>query len=634
VQETGAAVRLEVQPPSRLAAYAAALFEQATGENIPTGILHWSLFQPYRITDFDGVGWRAVCDQPTFVQLYLDLQQGQKRDCGLAPVDELQRRAAAYHDASVTPIAIAAFDYVTPKRAFVAKVFAAAEKEEPPPSPADYPLGRILEQRQAFFASALLPDHSHEFELLPHVHDGLAARFVVPRALFFTNLAADVAALEVDLDDGEGYRTIAFDEAMAVTYADELPKTVRLRANVGGTAFEAAFRFVVRRISTPTPNDVWSLRGVQPYTGVTASGTAWVFYGAGHDRLVSPLIFADAFGEGKSNLNDIWNALSAQSLAQQLLDKGHDLVILGYDSKSEYIQANAFLAVACIETALAKSPPETQLNVAGASMGGLVTRYALAWMETQGRRHGTAKYLSFDTPHHGAWVMPILQYFAYYFENKSGDAKRLANLIRSAGARQLLWGWVGAWDYSGPITNNPLRAALYKEFRDNGWFPRTPRKYGVANGTGNGTGNGVPAGGKAVDWSGNPCVGAYLHVAAQPGDQTFSGELWLWPYDSQYYATNVPAFDSAPGGTAEFFGRAGDGARASGHGWTTISYRTTCFVPSVSALSIDKMGTPYVDISTLPAGSSDLDEYIVCDANLSHVTVTAAIASWLLERVG
>ena len=37
-------------------------------------------------------------------------------------------------------------------------------------------------------------------------------------------------------------------------------------------------------------------------------------------------------------------------------------------------------------------------------MGGLVTRYALAKLETENVEHQVGTYFSYDSPHQGAWI--------------------------------------------------------------------------------------------------------------------------------------------------------------------------------------------------------------------------------------
>ena len=124
--EEEAYVRIETLDPDPLAAYAAALLQRANGENIPTGILHWSFMMPYRLAAFDGDERRESCDQPTWMQLYSELHHGQKRELGIVPARALRESLEPWHERNEVPIAFACYRYDTPKRAFVGKVISSA----------------------------------------------------------------------------------------------------------------------------------------------------------------------------------------------------------------------------------------------------------------------------------------------------------------------------------------------------------------------------------------------------------------------------------------------------------------------------------------------------------------------------
>ena len=61
-------------------------------------------------------------------------------------------------------------------------------------------------------------------------------------------------------------------------------------------------------------------------------------------------------------------------------------------------------------------------------MGGLVSRYALAWMEKQGEDHGTRTYLSIDAPHRGTYTSLGVQWFVHALRCRSRP--RLAGFAR------------------------------------------------------------------------------------------------------------------------------------------------------------------------------------------------------------
>lgn len=88
------------------------------------------------------------------------------------------------------------------------------------------------------------------------------------------------------------------------------------------------------------------------------------------------------------------------------------------DGGSDYTERNAMLMVKLIQMvndSLATNGSNEKLCILGPSMGGQVTRYALAYMEAQQAAsvphmdHNTRVWCSFDSPHHGANI-PIGRY--------------------------------------------------------------------------------------------------------------------------------------------------------------------------------------------------------------------------------
>ncbi|MGW4425037.1 hypothetical protein [Streptosporangium sp. NPDC004631] len=394
------------------------------------------------------------------------------------------------------------------------------------------------------------------------------------------------------------------------------------------------------------PDEEWTLTSAWPYQGQTASGTAAVYYGAGHSHLTRPMIFADGFNYGPSDLAALWDHFnepyspSQERLFDQLLAAGVDIVLLGFDMRHTHIQANAGVAVSCIRQAIERRQGDAPLIVGGASMGGLVTRYALAAMESQGEDHQTETYLSYDSPHNGAWIPLILQQLAYFSENltppEPGRPSQ-ADLIKSPAAQQLLWGWIEKTGYSGPVaTASPLRGEFLADLKGVNWFPARPRKLGVANGTATGTGREVTPGELIFEWSElGGLVGATVHAQPAYGTRQHVGGMRAVPlWVSKTYTTEVPPFDGAPGGTLASYGMLADKLGVE----IGDRHRSVCFVPSVSAVALkyDPVDWPvdlYTDLSTMPAGSSDLDDFHCDTENSEHSKVTKTLADWILERI-
>ncbi|RSM94864.1 hypothetical protein DMB42_50510 [Nonomuraea sp. WAC 01424] len=394
------------------------------------------------------------------------------------------------------------------------------------------------------------------------------------------------------------------------------------------------------------PDARWELTSAWRHKGRFASGTAAVHLAAGHRALVQPMIFADGFGHGPSDLAGLWNRLDApypphgDRLLSRLLAQGIDVVLLGFAARHTHIQANAGVAARCVHRAISERLGAAPLIVGGLGAGGLVTRYALAEMERRREDHQTMTYLSYDCPHNGAWIPLILQQLAYFAEQLAPAAPGRpgqADLIRSPAAQQLLWGWVGDGRYSGPVaTASPLRLEFIGDLRAAGWFPARPRKLGVSNGAADGTGRNVPPDALAFEWSAlDGLAGATVRTQPDLGTNRRLGGMRAVPmWASTSYTSDVAPFDGAPGGTLASYGMVADafGAQIAGR------FRSACFVPSVSAVAlqydpVDWTVDLYTDITALSPEQSELDDYQCDSDNSEHGTVTGTLADWILTHL-
>ncbi|MFI9245306.1 hypothetical protein ACIGXF_22605 [Streptomyces sp. NPDC053086] len=388
----------------------------------------------------------------------------------------------------------------------------------------------------------------------------------------------------------------------------------------------------------------WELRSSRPYRGEVATGTAAVYLAEGRKNLERPFIFADGFNYGLSDLPGLWNHFNAPykkgkpGLLDQLLAAGLDVVLVGFEQRHTYIQANAGVVISAIQQAISERQGDAPLIVGGVSMGGMITRYALAEMEAHSMDHQTETYLSWDTPHNGAWIPLVLQQMAYFFESfptGNPDAPKQADLIRSPAAQQLLWAWVEDAKYSGAVaTSSELRKQFLAELQEYGQFPVRPRKLGVSNGMGNGTGRDLPPGETVFDWRLPLVAAASARIQPDNGEHQPIGEMKALGQVRRGSTSHVPALDGAPGGSLASFGMIADALKAE----IRQEHRSGCFVPAVSAVALDFDPVawdvnPYEDIESLPAEKSMLDEFKCDSKNTEHSQVTETLADWILERI-
>ncbi|MCX4471759.1 alpha/beta hydrolase [Micromonospora sp. NBC_01655] len=380
------------------------------------------------------------------------------------------------------------------------------------------------------------------------------------------------------------------------------------------------------KVDPLAPNEVWDLPG----------GTAWVYFATGNDVLTRPVILADGFNSGPSTLEFSWAYLESgdYALISALRDSGRDVVLLGFQERSASILDNAEAATAAVLRAVAQRRGDAPLAVGGFSMGGLVTRYALAKLESEGIDHETALYWSYDSPHRGASVPVALQAFAHYIRDLDS---RFSDQMNSPAARELLAWHIAEWN-DQPAISQDRRDFLLALDEVGGW-PRRPRRIGVANGVGTGVGNGNAAGALAVQGLGLAIVGTRLNVQPAGDDQLVAALRVVTTHTRQVHTSGLPTVGSAPGGTLDGFGILADtlnalptylGMRAQAH------IRSHCFVPAVSAVAIRDVDTEealYTPVDTLDPGESELDEFRVASRNEEHTLITEELCSWLIERL-
>ena len=253
------------------------------------------------------------------------------------------------------------------------------------------------------------------------------------------------------------------------------------------------------------------------------TGEYKIFYDNIDGELDKPIFFIDGFDPGDSRtISIMYSALNygnpVQNLADILRDEGYDLIVLNFptyisvsdgttviDGGADFIQRNAFILIELINTINAIKVGSEQNVVIGPSMGGLISRYALRYMEQNSMDHETRLYLSFDSPHLGANVPIGIQYLFNYMVNGDPmitEAEPLVSgLLNSAAAKQMLIDHYLAHLQGGsdflqdtnitlPFGAPNFRDAFQSELDAMG-FPQNTRNVSIINGSGIGSTTGT-----------------------------------------------------------------------------------------------------------------------------------------------
>ncbi len=188
------------------------------------------------------------------------------------------------------------------------------------------------------------------------------------------------------------------------------------------------------------------------------------------------------------------------------------------DAGADYIQRNAFVTAKVIDTLntmLQQNGSSDSLVVIGPSMGGLITRYALTFMEHNNINHNTRLWVSFDSPHNGANIPIGLQYAISIFSNYISDALFLRNeVLNNPSAKQML-----VHHYlsnSESPSGAPIYNSNWQNTLTNIGFPQQPRRISISNGSINGTFIGT-SGTEALSISGGSSfIAGYFKIFSTP----------------------------------------------------------------------------------------------------------------------
>lgn len=332
---------------------------------------------------------------------------------------------------------------------------------------------------------------------------------------------------------------------------------------------------------------------VELFEYMFGQGTAQVYLD-GEAELDHPVIYVEGYDPTNLvNADTLYDLLDQQGVVDKL-PSGADLIVLDFAEGGAKIQKNAFVLMELIHHVLLNKVNEDDtdvpLAVLGASMGGIIGRYALTYLEHIEYPHGTTIYGSVDSPHKYASVpRSIIGTFAFgSLFGEIGDAEAL---FKSDAARQLL---AISWD-ADPVSTP--HEDLYAELAAMGNYPRYTRNIAFASGSAYGLA-------QPGFSPGDILLTHDIPFGFERGEvRAFSEELY--DYHWEHYWDSDPStldtieyrlkfsdfggyqpLDNAPGGSRAFTLEMAGILQNAGVN-ATVYHNSQCFVPTISALDYD-----------------------------------------------
>ena len=399
----------------------------------------------------------------------------------------------------------------------------------------------------------------HTFELTPDLlathlttwtppPPGPAQRIPIPGDPIDPNAAVLSAVEYVKVDFADGQSPVALEpgKQATVTYTTPGLKVLRFYIHLrDGSDVQTSGALMVDEIGARTasvpvePCRVVQFQSTMPFAGSTTGGDAYYFYRDGApcngtpQPLRKPVIMVDGFDPtNKRNGTEVFNKYleyNGDNLGSNLRALGYDVIILDLSGSrthapndgADYLERNAMVLMELINRVNAEllaSGSSEKLVVIGPSMAGLISRYALAYMERNptapytdpatgqrrtppvfpggGPSHHTRLYVSFDSPHLGANILIGAQLLAEFYA-RMGEyaAEQGRQKLASVAAQQMLMDHyhyhvrAGATGISPAPARAPFKQHLYQNgLPGSGGWPMQLRKVSMVNGSLTGTG--------------------------------------------------------------------------------------------------------------------------------------------------
>jgi len=387
--------------------------------------------------------------------------------------------------------------------------------------------------------------------------------------------------------------------------------------------------------------------------------------------LDKPIVFIAGFDPGDStSLEDMYNSLGfdGDNLGDILRDEGFDPILLNFpqystggkdiDGGADYIQRNAMVLIELINLLNDQKVGSEELVIVGPSMGGLVARYALSFMEQNSMDHETRLYISFDSPHLGANVPISFQYLINYFAEAEGNEQAqftVDTVLNSPAAKEMLID-----HYLGHLLNGSLylqdpslllpvgapdfRDAFQTELDDLG-FPQQVRNVTMINGSGQGMITGAPGIqiiDTTLDLGSSISADINLHftpAANQTNTITFFEAFVAGVPITSFEAdaespSSSDGLDSAPGGKSTITGSFDGGGNPIIIAFLeAIEQNEFCFIPAISALAIGNEDNWYASPDIGGTHNSPFVNTLIPSENEFHGEVTTANAEFALDEI-
>ncbi len=387
----------------------------------------------------------------------------------------------------------------------------------------------------------------------------------------------------------------------------------------------------------------------------------------------------------------------SDNIVKKLQAKNYDVIIINlptdraswdhkkilHDFGADYIERNAMSFVSFIKevnTKLTQNNSTEKLVVVGPSMGGQITRYALAYMEKKEREtgsnswnHNTRLWVSVDSPHQGANIPLAVQgstYFLGFIHEDEGAKTKYKQKLLAPATKQMLINHYGYSSGKSTYFTRYQNGLIANGLPNTNGYPTKSRNIAIVNGSMSGRKTAHP-GQRFLDMRGFTVAASFWFLVQhrwtinlftiknnyqqeynQPGvvfnirSYKVSSDFYNSREESRTNSNTQGSLDVVPGG---LFNSGNDlkeeiVAALKKRGTRRRMYTPSteigtvvphAFIPTHSALDTNGFSNWYqsININLVSANKTPFDTYYGESTNTEHVSFTQASKNWLFNEL-
>ncbi|MFC4872107.1 right-handed parallel beta-helix repeat-containing protein [Negadavirga shengliensis] len=521
---------------------------------------------------------------------------------------------------------------------------------------------------------------------IPDSFYGNGLRYVIDSSHYYTNTSEKPTSFEISFNEGNTWEP--FDWGDTLTNAQSLNSIFYIKALFPGNVVRKSMMSASNTLHcgygayipepalapwNPLPSQFFHGNVIADYTqnpGGAAIGNAYTWFrpnpAQGEENLYKkPVIIVEGLELGIYDEQDAgnyqmgtfgWCGLwgngdypleNMPDLLYDLHDNGYDIIMLDFKYNRRDIRENAYVLVKLIEKINEYKTTDAEPNVViGASMGGLISRYALRWMENNNMDHCTRLYLSIDAPHRGAYIsvgaLHMISHLAVNTVKGDADARDFLNKLKDKAVMQML-------RHNIIFQSDQEFDSFYGELQALG-YPQKTKNVAIASGSKQGNTFGFNSGDRLFFAAGSWNIPflwrqmmemEYYALPGKSGNVVYEGviaagvrigvlfPIFAGPKDPRTVVFNKPdqtSFDRLAGGYRTTAEQLGEQIGAKEWIQTHVDHDRHCFVPLVSALDLNTSNW-YYDASGMEDDYPDpnltpFDAIYAPSDNTEHVEIT------------